>query len=111
MELWKMRKVASKAVPYVIHGEAKDHEWVIEHQEELHEYTLEEMRKDGYIPIIDMSPGMKWDYDHDREICIYSLKLMGYKVGQAKARQYYGAFVSQGIVLSKDFKKVSISEL
>lgn len=96
---------------YKIDGTAVDQDWIVKNRQMIEEYTRDDMREKGFIPVLDVSTNLKWEWDQDNNVFKYRLECFGKYVGKRKAKLYIGILSEQGIVLSADGKSVEIIEL
>lgn len=105
-----MAKVLDEAKPYVITGIAKDNAWIVKNRNNIESYIHDDMRQNGWIPILDSSSGLNISFDPEAENFSYKITMFGYKVGD-KAQDYLGVLAEHGLLLSQDMKQVSILDL
>ena len=106
----KLQQILTKAEPYVFEGEALDNAWILKNRQMIEQYAIDEMRNDGYVPILDSSSGLEISFDQEREIFKYNLKIYGYKLG-AEANNYMGILQDECLLVANDMQAVSIIEL
>ena len=106
--LWKMQKVLDSVVDYTVPGTAIDHEWILRNQNSLEGYALEEMRKSGLIPVLDISPGLTYEYDAEKEVFNYVVTLKGIVTPDGRPTKAWGIMVGRGVLIGERGQTVSL---
>lgn len=94
-----MKSTTYRLHPYMMEGQTNDEADVPDLVEKLCELLIDEMRDDGYIPMLDLTPRIFNDYNsgtHEVKVTLY-----GAYVGKRRSREY------EGISSWKMFKKPS----
>lgn len=103
-------KVRDGVELYEIQGKALDNAWLAKNRAVLEDHALDEMRQHGLVPVIDMCPGLTSNFNHEEEIFEFKITMYGYHVGE-KAQDYLGILLSDGILVSKDAKRVALCDV
>lgn len=109
-ELWKMEMVMKNAVPYSVEGTAVDQEWLIKNREYLEEELTKDMKLKGYVPVLDMSPGLIVSYNEELENFDYKIEMMAYWVGP-RAQYLMGIMAAEALLIGENAESVSIARL
>lgn len=91
---------------YYVSGECADHGWLVKNQELFESEMREEMRRNGYIPVLDIPTTFTWEYDTEREVCKFQAVAKGWKVGRRKSKAAMGIISEEGILVGADAKSV-----
>lgn len=108
-ELYLVHKILTEAVPYIVNGTAKDNAWVYKNRSFIESYALDEMRNQGYIPVLDAASQFTVTFDVEKEVFEYSLSIPGYR--HERAKEYAGILANQGLLVGMNMDKVSVVEL
>lgn len=99
--MWRLTKVLENLQDFVVDGEAVDHEWLIKNRNLLEDYAILEMRDQGWIPVLDMSPGLSFEYDESKEIFKYQVVIKGLKKVNGPVTEL-GILATKGIVIDSN---------
>lgn len=95
---------------YEIQGKAMDNAWLAKNRILLEEHAIDEMRQHGLVPVMDISPGLTSSFNEEEEIFEFKITMYGYDMGE-QASQYMGIILNDGLLISKDAKKVAICDI
>lgn len=108
-EMYMIHKILSESVPYVVTGAAEDNAWVYKNREFIESYARDEMRSQGYIPVLDAATNFEVSFNAESEVFNYTVAIPGYKHDNAK--DYIGIIAEQGLLVGQDMERVSVIEL
>lgn len=74
---------------FPIDGIAKDQETILRLRGELESRIIDDMRVKGYVPVLDITPEMYWEYQEDTTFK-YLIVVYGTYVGKKKAIDIMG---------------------
>lgn len=92
---------------YEVDGQALDNAWIARNREMLDKHVVDDMRANGYVPVLDIDPTFVSTFDHETETFKFTVGIYGYQMGE-KAYEYMGILYHDGILVSKDAKKVAL---
>jgi hypothetical protein len=75
---------------FSIDGEAVDQEAIIRIRREVESRIIDDMRDSGYVPALDVTPEMFWEYNKDRESFRFVIIVYGSFVGKRRATEILG---------------------
>lgn len=93
---------------YYVSGECSDHGWLTKNQDLFELEMREEMRKKGYIPVLDAPVVYTWDYDSKSGLCKFQAVAKGLKSGRKKSRESMGILSKEGIIVGKEGSSVQL---
>lgn len=108
-EMYMVHKILSESVPYVVKGVAQDNAWIYKNRDFIESYARDEMRQQGFIPVLDAIGNFEVSFDAESEQFNYTVSLSGYR--HQDANKYMGIMAEQGLLLGEDMQKVSVVEL
>jgi hypothetical protein len=78
--------------PFSIHGEATDQEAIIRLRPQIEDMIEEQMREKGYVPSLDITPELYWEYinEEGKERFVYAVIMYGVFVGKKKSKEILG---------------------
>lgn len=76
--------------PFAIEGIAKDQESIVRIRQELEDRIEEGMRVQGYVPSLDITPELFWQYIEEDENFKYAVIMYGVYVGKKQAKTILG---------------------
>lgn len=82
----KTRKIKT----FSLDGEAVDQEAIIRLRPQLESYVIDDMREKGYVPALDVTPELFWEYDKDTNTFKYLVVVYGSFLGRRKAKEVFG---------------------
>lgn len=82
----KSRKIKT----FSLDGEAVDQEAIIRLRPQLESYVIDDMRGKGYVPALDVTPELFWEYDQDSNTFKYLVVVYGSFIGRRKAKEVFG---------------------
>jgi hypothetical protein len=98
----KMATQRADLSDYSTNGECADHGWLAKNQEYFEEEFRNEMRRNGYIPVLDIPVAYTWGYDKKRGVCKFKATSKALKVGSKRSRRSTGIFIEEGIIVYDD---------
>ena len=104
-----MSKIFETAETFEIYGDAVDQEWIFKNRLRIEEETMDEMRRQGLIPVLDLSEGIKHEYNVETERFNYTLNIPGFR--HPRAQDYLGIISAQALLINHDMTQVSVVEL
>ncbi len=96
---------------YKIEGTAVDQDWIVKNRTMIEEYSRDDMRAHGFVPVLDIPTALTWSWDEPKNVFNYTLTCAGQYMGKRKAKLYVGILHEQGIRITVDGKTVEINEL
>lgn len=87
---------------FTVEGVAVDGEAILRIRKQVEDTIIEDMRKSGYVPVIDLLPQLYWSYEHDKNEFSYSITVFGVYVGKKKAREILGILDDRPIKMEKE---------
>lgn len=87
---------------YEVVGTALDNAWLAKNRDMLEDHAVEDMRDNGLIPVLDISPGLSSCFLAEQEIFEFRIHIYGFKVGKEKSREYLGILINDGLIVNKD---------
>lgn len=94
---------------YEVEGEALDNAWITRNREMLEGSVYNDMRSNGYVPVLDFDPEFSSEYLADTETFKFKISVQGYKMGD-KAADYLGILLGDGIMISADARRVALCD-
>lgn len=94
---------------YEVEGEALDNAWIAKNREMLDNHVIEDMRVNGYVPVLDKEGTFSHTFNAETETFTFKIGFYGYKVGE-RAHEYFGILCTDGILVSKDHKRVALCD-
>lgn len=94
---------------FSVDGIARDQESIIRIRVELEHRIIEQMREKGYVPILDITPELYWEYINDgpdKEKFKFLLVLYGTHVGE-KSNQIMGMLGPHAIMFEPFEEKIN----
>jgi hypothetical protein len=108
-ELYMVHKILTEAVPYKVDGIAEDNAWVYKNRSFIESYAIDEMRNQGYIPVLDAVSEFQVSFDAETEKFNYTVSIPGYK--HERASEFAGILANQALLVGMNMEKVSVIEL
>jgi hypothetical protein len=109
-QIWTIIKVNDGIYDYIITGSARDHEWILANRKMVEMYMYDEVRSAGYLPILDESPELSYEYDSENELFTYRVSMPTYKVRDGVSEKFYGILLNDGVAISKNFDSVALCD-
>jgi hypothetical protein len=82
----KTRKIKT----FSLDGEAIDQEAIIRLRPQLESYVIDDMRSKGYVPALDVTPELFWEWDQDGDVFKYLVVIYGSFVGKKRSKEIFG---------------------
>lgn len=92
---------------YEVDGEALDNAWIAKNRDMLDRHVVDDMRANGYIPVLDIDPEFTSVFDPEKETFKFTVGIYAYYMGD-KSEEYMGIIYNDGILISRDQKKVML---
>lgn len=96
---------------YYVDGTAVDQDWIVRNHDLLQDELREDMRRHGYIPVVDQPMNVTWEYVKEKDVFKFRMENKGLKAGRKKALKSKGIMLDEGIVIGSDGDKVNVSLL
>jgi hypothetical protein len=84
---------------FQIDGVAVDQEAIIRLRPELESRIIEDMRASGYVPCLDLTPELFWEYVQEKEAFSYIVVIYGCYLGKKRALEVLGLLGSHEIMM------------
>ena len=82
---------------FQVDGVARDQEDIIRLRTQLESHMIDDMRVKGYVPVLDITPELFWNYEKEDQNFKYLLIVYGSYVGKRKSRDILGLLGSHPI--------------
>jgi hypothetical protein len=87
------RKIKS----FAAEGEATDQETILRLRQQIEGHLEDEMRGQGYVPSLDITPDLYWEYVPEKVIFKFAVIMYGSFVGKKKSKIILGLLGSHPI--------------
>lgn len=94
-----MTKKKTQLRSYFVNGVARDQEWIVSNREMVESYARDNMRENGFVPLLNEETQLFWEYDKDSGNFKYKLELKAMWLGK-KAKYYMG--VLDGVLIDNE---------
>lgn len=75
---------------FVLEGVSKDSGGIASRRDFLENQLMLDMQDKGYIPVLDLAPVLRIEYDAEREQFAWTLTIQGVHVGRKRAEELTG---------------------
>lgn len=84
---------------FTLEGTSKDSGVLAASRDEYERHIIVSMQDEGYVPVLDLAPVLRIEYDEKRDVFNWILTVQGVFVGKRRAAELLG--VSNGRVIKK----------
>lgn len=84
---------------FILEGQSKDSGVLAASRLEYERHLSINMQEEGYVPVLDLAPFLRIEYDVERDVFNWVLTVQGVYVGKRRAKELLG--ISNGQVIKK----------